>query len=63
MTGFDLSAMKPTKFEDGIIEVVDAKELMTTECPLKVSAHMRDQTELNLAHAVGSLRRTLIPTE
>jgi len=36
--GFDLSAMKPTKFEDGIIEVVDAKELMTTECPLKVSA-------------------------
>jgi len=30
--------MKPTKFEDGIIEVVDAKELMTTECPLKVSA-------------------------
>jgi hypothetical protein len=30
--------MKPTKFEDGIIEVVDAKELMTTECPIQVSA-------------------------
>jgi protein arginine N-methyltransferase 3 len=34
--GFDLSPMKPTKFEDGIIEVVDAEELVTSECPLTV---------------------------
>jgi hypothetical protein len=36
LAGFDLSAMKPTQFEDGIVEVVDAKEVMTTECALKV---------------------------
>lgn len=36
LAGFDLSAMKPTQFEDGIVEIVDAKEVMTTECALKV---------------------------
>jgi len=28
--------MKPTKFEDGIIEVIDPKEVVTSECPIKV---------------------------
>jgi hypothetical protein len=44
LVGFDLSAMKPTQFEDGIVEIVDAKEVMTTECALKVGRVNEDGT-------------------
>jgi len=33
--------MKPTKFEDGIVEVVDPKEIVTSECPIKVGYRSR----------------------
>lgn len=36
--GFDMSPMKPTKFEDGIIEIVNASEVMTSECLLTVGS-------------------------
>lgn len=30
-TGFDMSAMRPTRCQDGLIEIVNAKEICTTE--------------------------------
>lgn len=29
--GFDMSAMRPTRCQDGLIEIVNAKEICTTE--------------------------------
>lgn len=30
-TGFNMSAMRPTRCQDGLIEIVNAKEICTTE--------------------------------
>jgi protein arginine N-methyltransferase 3 len=35
--GFDMTVMKPTYFEEGLVEIVDAKEVVTDEYVVKVS--------------------------
>jgi protein arginine N-methyltransferase 3 len=39
MPGFDMSVMDSVYYKDGIVEAVDAKEVVSTDCIVKVSSH------------------------
>lgn len=47
IAGFDMSAMRPTRCQDGLIEIVNAKEICTTETIVTVSARIRQNHRLS----------------
>ena len=66
VTGFDMSAMRPTRCQDGLIEIVNAKEICTTETIVTVrlalsligsTADLFDITGYQYAHSYRQVAR------
>ena len=61
-TGFDMSAMRPTRCQDGLIEIVNAKEICTTETIVTVRkdpAMLRRFTDISPSNRI-SIRTPLL---
>jgi len=53
--GFDMSTMSTTYFDDGLIDVNEAKEIVTNECIIKVSP--LDPAKIGLTSRTSTLKQ------